>query len=301
MVFVFSFKNLYFHWEKSELIPPAKRQHVVCIIVFVFLYLILYFCVLILYFGISFFVFCLCEKSELIPPAKRQHVVCIIDDTHLSTLQPNVLPLNYYKWPKICINFVSAINQTIKTKQHHCCIFSMKIWTLPSPTSNTNPNLHICYAFYNEPLSHKKVDFLYFYSWKFHSNIFFIFILENFFQHLERITSCLSAGGKTAPEPSHIFQRVKQVGNFTISKLNFAIQMYKVLRCTYADSNALTQKNITYILSNGSKWPIIGNSPCSSKKGGKENPKTSQAITFRGFETTYHQLSSEIYTRELPT
>lgn len=44
----------------------------------------------------------------------------------------------------------------------------------------------------------------------------------------------------------------------------------------------------------GSKWPIIGNSPCSSKKGGKENPETSQAITSRGFQTTYHQLS-EIY------
>ena len=49
----------------------------------------------------------------------------------------------------------------------------------------------------------------------------------------------------------------------------------------------------------GSKWPIIGNSPCSSKKGGKENPETSQAITSRGFQTTYHQLS-EIYTRGLP-
>ena len=45
----------------------------------------------------------------------------------------------------------------------------------------------------------------------------------------------------------------------------------------------------------GSKWPIIGNSPCSSKKGGKENPRTSQAITFGGFQTTYHRLS-EIYT-----
>ena len=33
--------------------------------------------------------------------------------------------------------------------------------------------------------------------------------LFNFFQHLERITSCLSARGKTAPQPSHVSQREK--------------------------------------------------------------------------------------------
>ena len=55
-------------------------------------------------------------------------------------------------------------------------------------------------------------------------NIFLIFIPEIFFQHLVRVTSCLSVGGKTAPELSHIFQRVKHVGFFTISKYRIEVK-----------------------------------------------------------------------------
>ena len=50
-------------------------------------------------------------------------------------------------------------------------------------------------------------------------------------------------------------------------------------------------------VSPGSKWPIIGNSPCSSKKGGKENLRTSQAITFGGFQHNLSPIVGNIYER----
>ena len=81
----------------------------------------MYFCILIFYFCISIYISTQ-KKGELIPPAKREHVVCIIDGKHLSALQANVLPLNYYKWPKKrdIHQFDSAINQSLNN--FICCI-----------------------------------------------------------------------------------------------------------------------------------------------------------------------------------
>ena len=162
----------------------------VCIISFVFLYFDFVFLYFYLYFHFG-------KKGELIPPAKREHVVCIIDGKHLSALQANVLPLNYYKWPKKrdIHQFDSAINQSLNN--FICCISQWMFEpSLQCQSSNSNPNQKT-------------------HHWKWFECIFFRFsFFKNSFQHLVRITSCLSTGEKLPPNLHTFFNRLKHIGNF---------------------------------------------------------------------------------------